>query len=68
MTVSNLIPRVAEAIDAELIRQKMGSQWVIDLDPESLAIAAIADIAERMEREGFAHPARWLRSQIPEGR
>lgn len=60
----NLIPRVAEALDAELIRQKGRSQWIIDLDPESLAIAAISDIADRMEREGFVHPARWLRSQI----
>ena len=59
-----LIPRLAEALDTELIRQKLSSQWVIDLDPESLAVAAIRDLAERMEAEGFKHPAMWLRDQI----
>jgi hypothetical protein len=59
-----LIPRLAEALDAELIRQKLASQWVIDLDPEGLAVAAIRDLAERMEAEGFKHPAMWLRDQI----
>jgi len=59
-----LIPRLAEALDTELIRQKGRSQWVIDLDPESLAVAAIRSLAERMEAEGFRHPAMWLRDQI----
>ena len=59
-----LIPRLAEALDTELIRQKLSSQWVIDLDPESLAVAAIRSLAERMEAEGFRHPAMWLRDQI----
>ena len=60
----NLIPRLAEALDTELIRQKIASRYVIDLDPESLAVAAIRCLAERMEGEGFKHPATWLRDQI----
>ena len=60
----NLIPRLAETLDAELIRQKLGSQWVIDLDPESLAVAAIADLAERIEAEGWISCARWLRHSL----
>ena len=59
-----LIPRLSEVLDTELIRQKLSSQWVIDLDPESLAVAAILCLAERMEGEGFKHPATWLRDQI----
>lgn len=57
-----LIPRLAESLDAELIRQKIASQWVIDLDPESLALAAINDLADRIDAEGWKSCARWLRS------
>lgn len=59
-----LIPRLAEALDTELIRQKLASQWVIDLDPESLAVAAINDLADRIEGEGWISCARWLRYQL----
>lgn len=64
--MSPLQSKVATAIDADLIRQKRAGQSVdvLNLDPEALASVAIQATADDMSAEGFAHPARWLRSQI----
>lgn len=59
-----LIPRLAEALDTELIRQKLSSQWVIDLDPESLAVAAWEACADQLEAWGYATPARHIRHEL----
>ena len=58
-----LIPRLAEALDAELIRQKLASQWVIDLDPESLAVAVLIEAANQLESAGWKSPALWFREE-----
>lgn len=58
-----IIPRVSEAIDTELLRQ---GQPLASRDAERLALAAIEEIANQLAKEGFSHPARWLRSQIGE--
>ena len=60
----SLIPRLAEALDAELIRQKLVSQWVIDLDPESLAVAAWESCADQLEGWGFVSAARHIRHDL----
>lgn len=59
-----LIPRLAEALDTELIRQKLSSQWVIDLDPESLAVAAWEVCADQIEAWGYITVARHIRHEI----
>jgi hypothetical protein len=56
-----IIPRISEAIDEALLDQGLDLTTV---DCERLAVAAIAALAGQMAREGFAHPATWLRSQI----
>ena len=58
-----LIPRLAESLDAELIRQKIASQWVIDLDPESLAVAVLIEAANQLEAAGWKSPALWFREE-----
>jgi len=60
-----IIPRISEALDTELIHQ---GKPIANVDAERLAVAAIEEIANRLAKEGFSHPARWLRSQLPEGR
>jgi len=59
-----MIPRISEAIDAELLRQGIDLGTI---DAERLAVAAIEEIANQLAKEGFTHPARWLRSQIGGG-
>jgi hypothetical protein len=58
-----MIPRISEALDAELIHQ---GKPIANVDAERLAIAAIEELATQLANEGFLHPARWLRSQIGE--
>ena len=60
-----IIPRISEALDAELLRQTHGLAYI---DAEHLALAAIEEIANQLAKEGFTHPARWLRSQIGDGK
>ena len=60
-----IIPRISEALDAELLRQGVFIAGV-DIDLDRLALAAIDEIANQLAKEGFTHPARWLRSQIGE--
>jgi len=59
-----LIPRLAEALDTELIRQKIASRYVIDLDPESLAVAAWRSVADQIEAWGHITVARHIRYEI----
>lgn len=61
-----LIPRVAEAVDAEMIRQRKDPKCkaIMDLDAERLAIAALHEIADHLETEGWPHPARYLRHKV----
>lgn len=62
-----MIQRISEAIDAELLKQGV---IVCDIeshiDNERLALAAMEEIANQLSKEGFSHPARWLRSKIGE--
>ena len=59
----SLIPRLAEALDTELIRQKLASQWVIDLDPESLAVAVLNEAANQLQGAGWKSAALWFREE-----
>lgn len=75
-----IIPRISEALDAEALRQRQAhteqhrgvppglSMDILSFDAESLALAAIEEIANQLAKEGFSHPARWLRSQITDGK
>lgn len=61
-----IIPRISEAIDAELLNQANGLICLGSIDAERLALSAIEEIANQLAKEGFTHPARWLCSQIGE--
>lgn len=63
-----IIPRISEALDAELLRQGNGLICLGSIDAEHLALAAIEEIANQLAKEGFTHPARRLRSQIGDGK
>lgn len=58
-----MIQRISEALDAELLKQ---GQPLASRDAERLALAAMEEIANQLSKEGFSHPARWLRSKIGE--
>ena len=58
-----LLSRIAETIDAELRRQNLASQWIGDLDPESIAVAVMNHIADALSAEGWQAPARWLKAE-----
>lgn len=66
-----LIPRLSEALDAELLRQRKA--WdqrhgstrmaIMDLDAEQLATVALTFAADTLEQAGWKHPANHLRGE-----
>lgn len=59
-------PRLAEFLDQTVIDQgdlDLTRAWFRSIDSEKLVLALYAEFAEVMDREGFVHPARWLKDQ-----
>ena len=59
-------PRIAEALDQLILDERdldLTRAWFRSIDSEKLTLALYPVFAEVMEREGFVHPARWLKEQ-----
>ena len=59
-------PRIAEALDQLILEQRdldLTRAWFRSIDSEKLTLALYPVFAEVMEKEGFVHPARWLKEQ-----
>lgn len=59
-------PRIAEALDLLILHERdldLTRAWFRSIDSEKLTLALYPVFAEVMEREGFVHPARWLKEQ-----
>lgn len=64
--MSRHTPRVAEALDQLILDQgdlELTRAWFRCIDSEKLTLALYPVFAEVMAREGFVHPARWLKEQ-----
>lgn len=65
MPESRHTPRIAEALDQLILDQgdvDLAKAWFRCIDSEKMTLALYPVFAEVMDREGFVHPARWLRS------
>lgn len=59
-------PRIAEAIDHLICDERdveLSRAWFRCIDSEKLTLALYPVFAEVLEKEGFVHPARWLKDQ-----
>lgn len=59
-------PRIAEALDQLILDERdldLTRAWFRSIDSEKLTLALYPLFAEVMEKEGFVHPARWLKEQ-----
>ena len=57
-------PRIAEALDQLILDERdldLTRAWFRSIDSEKLTLALYPVFAEVMEKEGFVHPARWLK-------
>lgn len=61
-----IIPRVSEAIDTDLIRQKRGGvvTQILDIDAECLAIVALKAASDFLTAKGQVHAARAILSEL----
>lgn len=66
MSAPAIVFRVAEALDAELIRQKRGGagREIMDLDAERLAVVAARAIANFQSAKGQVQAARAILSEL----
>lgn len=57
-------PRIAEALDQLILDERdldLTRAWFRCIDSEKLTLALYPVFAEVLEKEGFVHPARWLK-------